>query len=100
MKAKEQNTPDFDKLADKWERETIFLSNSSKSAEHPAYQEIIKMGQPAVPLILERMQTSGGHWFEALREITGASPVDPKDRGSIVAMQASWLDWGRRNGLV
>ena len=100
MKAKEQNTPDFDKLADKWERETIFLSNSSKSAEHPAYQEIIGMGPQAVPLILKRMRSSGGHWFQALHKITGEDPVNPKDRGDVAAMQKSWLDWGKRNGSL
>ena len=82
---------------DRWERETVFLSNSTKVAEHPAYQEIIKMGQPAVPL---RMKSSGGHWLEALHQITGAAPVDPKDRGDIAAMQKAWLDWGKSNGSL
>ena len=71
-----------------------------QSREHPAYQEIINMGQPAVPLILERMKSSGGHWFEALHEITGADPVDPKDCGDVAAMQKSWLDWGKSNGSL
>ena len=58
------------------------------------------MGQPAVPLILKRMQSRGGHWFEALHRITGEAPVNPKDRGDIPAMQKSWLDWVRRNGAL
>lgn len=90
----------FDELADRWERETMFLSNSSRAARHPAHREIVGMGEKAVPLILERMQSQGSHWFQALRDITGADPVDPKDRGNIAAMQSSWLDWGRRNGLA
>ena len=100
MKTQHPDTDRFHDLADRWERETAILSNSRKSAEHPAYQEIIKMGQPAVPLILERMQSSGGHWFEALREITGADPVDPKYRGDVAAMQKAWLNWGKSNGSL
>ena len=100
MKTQHPDTDRFQDLADRWERETAILSNSSRAAQHPAHREIISMGQPSVPLILARMEASGGHWFQALHEITGASPVDPKDRGNIVAMQASWLDWGRRNGAV
>ena len=43
------------------------------------------MGQPAVPLILERMRSQGGHWFHALRYITGADPVNPEDLGNVAA---------------
>ena len=100
MKTQPPDIADFEKLADQWERETILLSNSSKAEEHPAYQEIIKMGQPAVPLILKRMQSQGGHWFEALHQITDSDPVNPKDHGNIPVMQKSWLEWGKRNGTL
>ena len=90
----------FEELADQWESETALLSNSSRAAEHPAHQQIIRMGEPAVALILKRMQSRGGHWFRALRYITDADPVNPEDRGNISAMQASWLDWGKRNGFA
>ena len=89
----------FDELADRWERETVLLSNSSRAARHPAHREIVGMGEKAVPLILERMQSHGGHWFKALRDITGTDPVNSEDRGNIAAMQASWLDWGKGNGF-
>ena len=49
------------------------------------------MEQPAVPLILERMQSQGGHWFHAMHHITNADPVAPADRGKIAAMQESRL---------
>ena len=89
MKTQPPDTGQFKKPADQWERETALLSNSGRAAEHPAYQEIISMGQPAVPLILKRMEFQGGHWFEALHRITGEDPVNPKDRGNIAAMQNS-----------
>ena len=46
----------FDELADRREKETVFLSNSSRSTQHPAHQQIIGMGEKAVSVILERMQ--------------------------------------------
>ena len=90
----------FLELADRWEKETVLLSNSDRAAGHPAHREIVSMGEPAVPLILERMQSQGGHWFHALREITSANPVKPDDRGNVGAMQAAWLEWGERNGYA
>ena len=90
----------FTELADRWEKETVFLSNSGRAAEHPAYKEIISMGESAVPLILERMRLERGHWFIALRAITGADPVNPADRGKIAPMQNSWLEWGEANGYI
>ena len=90
----------FLELADQWENATILLSNSTQAAAHPAHRQIVSMGEPVVPLILERMRSQGGHWFHALGEITGAAPVPPSDRGDIAAMQQAWLDWGERNGLA
>ena len=90
----------FQELADRWEKDTIFLSFSSQAAEHPAHQEIVSMGARAVPLILERMRLQGGHWFHTLHEITNANPVQPSDRGRVEAMTASWLEWGERNGYA
>ena len=94
------NRQRFEELADKWEEETFFLSNSDRINAHPALQEIISMGQPMVPLILERMRVEKGHWFEALQQITGEDPVSPADYGKIAAMQNSWLKWGERNGYA
>ena len=90
----------FTELADRWEAETVFLSNLDRASEHPSHKEIVRMGEPAVPLILQRMQTQGGHWFHALGDITKANPVQPHDRGNVSAMQASWLEWGEANGYI
>ena len=90
----------FNELADQWSIETVFHSNSALIVNHPAYREIINMGEPVVPLILERMRETGEHWFAALRAITGANPVKRSDRGKIAVMQASWLEWGEANGYI
>ena len=97
----------FTALADQWEIETVFLSNSDRAAEHPAHVEIIRMGELVVPLIMERMRETlegkretGGHWFHALRDITGANPVKHTERGNVPAMQEAWLEWGERSGYA
>lgn len=90
----------FDRLADEWEFETALLSQSDQAAEHPAHRAIVDMGEPAVPLILARMQSRGGHWFHALHAITGANPVKPAERGNVKAMQSAWLKWGKLNGYA
>ena len=90
----------FRELADRWQEETFFHSNSALKIAHPAFLEIISMGPPIVPLILERMRSQGGHWFEALQQLTGARPVPPESRGRTKEMTRAWLEWGERNGYV
>lgn len=90
----------FLELADQWENETVLLSRTDMAIKHPAYQKVVDMGEPAVPLILQRMQSQGGHWFAALREITNANPVEPADRGNVSEMQKAWLKWGKANGYA
>ena len=51
----------FLELADQWENETVLLSRTDMAIKHPAYPKIIDMGEPAVPLILQRMQSQGVH---------------------------------------
>jgi hypothetical protein len=90
----------FQLLAEKWDEETCFLSDSTKIAAHPAYQEVIRMGMPVVPLLLREMEKDHSHWFEALRAITGENPVPPEHRGRIPAMVQDWLAWGKGRGLI
>ena len=97
---KPQQRERFQQLANRWEKDTFFSSRSDRAIAHPAHQEIINLGTPAVPLILERMSSQGGHWFEALQQITGEDPVSPADFGNIAAMQNSWLQWGQDHGYL
>ena len=89
---------DFNLLATQWERETSLLSSPRSKAEHPAYQAIIQIGDKAIPLILNRMQERGGHWFWALSKLTGVSPIPQESHGRISEMRDAWLAWGRERG--
>ena len=91
---------EFETLARQWKDETAGDSTGRAILLHPAHQRIVGMGRPALPLILEDMRQRGGHWFAALRAITGEDPVAAEDAGRVRKMQSAWIEWGRRNGLA
>ncbi len=68
---------EFQELARKWRHDTGHFSIVSQMITHPAYQSIIKMGEPAIPLILKDHQAEPDHWFPALAAISGESPQIP-----------------------
>lgn len=91
---------EFQTLARQWKEACGFLSSSTAMVAHPAYQAIIGLGQPVVPLLLRELEKEPVHWFEALKAITGHDPVSPKDWGDISAMASAWLAWGRSRNLL
>ncbi|WP_445241674.1 hypothetical protein [Microcoleus vaginatus] len=48
---------EFKKFAEEWRVETGMLSLVTQKSMHPAYQRIIGMGQPVIPLILRDPRT-------------------------------------------
>ena len=88
----------FLELAEQWRRKTGMLSVTSKISMHPAYQRIIGIGQPVVPLIMGELERDPDHWFWALSAITGANPVKREQRGRLNQMAQAWIEWGRANG--
>jgi hypothetical protein len=85
----------FAELAEKWHRETDHLSSISDIVLNFNYQRIIGMGPSVIPLILDELVKHGGHWFWALRAVSGEDPVDIKDRGNFEKMTEAWLNWSR-----
>lgn len=90
----------FQMLKVEWETETAHLSSITAIAMHPAYQQIIGMGPIVIPLILSEMNNKLGHWFWALKSITGEDPVLPKQRGRIKQMTGAWIQWGKEQGYL
>ena len=89
---------EFQILADEWERELPRGVDVTQMVEHPAYQQIIEMGEPAVGWLLERLAERPARWFPALHSITGASPVPEQSHGKLKEMTEAWLSWGKTNG--
>jgi hypothetical protein len=88
----------FQRLANEWEAAVAHHSSTSVQNSHPAYLEIIGLGQQVVPLLLHDLQRSARPWFAALKAITRADPVRPEDRGNIAKVTEAWLRWGREHG--
>jgi hypothetical protein len=78
----------------------MHISSTTERATNFAYQQIIGMGEKVLPFIFRELQETGGHWFWALRAITGENPVGPESRGNINRMAQAWLEWGRQRGYV
>jgi hypothetical protein len=86
----------FVQLADQWDEDTTFMSSVTDMISHPAYRAIIAMGHPAIGLILDRLESHPGFWFQALYEITGENPVRQEDAGVFDLMTEAWVDWGAK----
>jgi hypothetical protein len=91
---------EFRRLEQWWNRETAVLSNLNVAYKHPAYQAIIALGPPVVPILLRELETKPDCWFKALRELTGANVVPRDDAGNLPSMAAAWIKWGRDSGVI
>src|SRR5947209_19271125 len=88
----------FRRLAAAWHRDTDYLSSREEADRHPGYQEIIRLGPEAVPLLLRDLAENHTHWFAALEAITGARPVPASVAGNIPRMAEAWLRWAKDHG--
>jgi hypothetical protein len=88
----------FRRLEATWLAEVGYSSSSTVLRGHPAFQEIIAMGEAVVPFMLRDLAERPRLWVWALSQITGADPVPPSARGNIAEMSAAWLRWGREHG--
>jgi hypothetical protein len=88
----------FRRLEAVWEAETLYLSDAHRIIAHPAFQEIIGLGEEVIPLMLADLEKKPRHWVWALPRITGVNPVPPSEGGNIRKMAEAWLRWGREKG--
>ena len=91
---------ELERLAAVWERETSHHSSFTKIVRHPAYQQIIAMGDRAIVPILRDLEQTRRPWGPALHAITGARPVAEEDAGKVSKITAAWLHWAREKGYV
>ena len=88
----------FGFLVSKWKKETNHYSSISQITKHPAYKEILGLGENAIPLILAEIKREPCHLFNALTFLTGANPVRLDQRGKVKEMVKAWSDWGQYQG--
>ena len=90
----------FNQLVHEWKSGRPRGVDVAQMVRHPAYERIIGMGEPAIPLILKELDREVDHWFHALRELTGASPVSEESKGNLSKMTQAWLSWGKDEAYI
>jgi hypothetical protein len=99
--AQKQHLDDlFGELAARWKDETSVYSASWQIKAHPAYQQIVDLGEDAIPLLLARLGQPCVQWMMALSAIAGDDPSPPEHAGHIARMAEAWLAWGRQRGYL
>jgi hypothetical protein len=88
----------FRRLEEAWVREVGISSSGTVLTNHWAFQEMIRMGEAVVPLMLRDLEREPQLWVWALPKITGVNPVPPSDAGNITKMSEAWVEWGRTHG--
>ena len=93
--ASERND-EFARLAEEWRAGRPRGADVARMVEHPAYERIIEMGPPAIPLILRELDREVDHWFHALHELTGANPVPEGSTGDLPRHGRSMAELGKK----
>jgi len=84
---------EFNRLVEEWKREVRSKSLMVTIAMHPAYQQMVGMGEKALPFIFERIKRADEktyQWFWALAAITRQNPIPIELRGKV----RKWLGYG------
>ena len=76
----------------------MMVSSPTQIALHPSYQEIIGMGEKALPFLFKKLDETPIFWFWALEAITGVHPILPSQQGKMGEMAKVWLSWAEENG--
>lgn len=90
----------FERLKTDWKAQSQYLSNTMQMTMLRPYQQIISLGSPVIPLILQELAREPDHWFWALEVLTDENPVAAEEVGDLASATAAWLNWGRREGLL
>jgi hypothetical protein len=90
----------FANLMKQWKAETSHLSLLEAVYLHPAYQQIIGMGEAALPFIFKELADPTGRWFWALTSITGHEPFKGQRGIADQQMREAWLGWSREHGYA
>lgn len=96
----EKTNPDvskhFNALAQQWSdhcQSVALSSNINDYLNTPSYHELVKLGSPAIPLIMERYRTDNLPWGFVLDEITGLHMIEDRNHFSPPEIKKRWLDW-------
>lgn len=88
----------FAELANELAAAAQGLSSTRRAARHPAYGEILAIGDAAIPWLIERLESPGDRplWLRLLGSLT---PFEPgAGRATISDAALAWIEWGKARG--
>ena len=92
----------FYEEAEKWSRETVFLSSFRAICSHPSHTKVMDLAKidknKIIELMLYDLVNNRRPWFQALVKLTGINPVKTQDAGKMDKIIDSWYNWGIQNG--
>ncbi len=95
------SSAEFERLIDKWKKDTYAMSSTTMMVAHPSYQRIIGMGPAVLPLLTQVLKEDFGcHWCIAMMYITGEDPVSDAACRTTRGVRLSWLAWAREEGYL
>lgn len=90
----------FEELAAAWEAhldEERASSNPARKVQHPAFDDIVALGDAAVPLVMARYESGSLFWGAVLARITGLSAHGDGVTGNLRETRQRWLAWWQEN---
>ena len=89
----------FRHLFDVWDKDTFLYSFPHQIYNHWAYEELVSLGEAAIPYMLGELQRGNPDIVRALRSISGESLV--QGMGLITEdIMETWLAWGKAKAYV
>lgn len=88
----------FEFLRDAWWEGTKYSSSTNDTVEHPAYQELIAMGDEILPFVLKDLEETNRHWFHLLATVTGQDAAQGLTKVREAA--SAWVAWGKKEGYL
>jgi hypothetical protein len=88
----------FEVLAHELAADAQGVSSTRRLRRHPAYVEILALGDRAIPLLLRRLERRDARpvWLALLGSLTSFQPG--AGRETIEDAAADWIRWGRSRG--
>ncbi len=87
----------FNTLADQWEKhcQNVALSSNIKDyLNFPAYNQLVALGFPAIPYIMERYKNDNLlPWEFVLDDITGLHKIQDRENFNPQLLKKEWFDW-------
>ena len=84
---------EFAERVAEWKKATLHHSSTNRVRTHPTTHRLLELGPAIVPLIVDELGRSTGHWFLLLIELTGENPIPPEASGNATMMAQAWKRW-------